>query len=499
MNNFRACLGIIFPVLFIVLLTGCSSEDRHPDGSSDTDGDTDSDTDGDSDSDADADSDTDSDADTDSDTDVDSDTDSDSDTDTDTDSDTDSDSDTETDKPLIDRLDVAKIPVPEGVKEGVRNWRIWGTSSLHVAPVFVVPLNDGHTLVGYTTDSGSTLTPRVSHLDAEDALVDTLELDAGYECRGLAAESNDTFAALLWDNSNDQIFVKQFDLSGTAGWTTELVNSDNNPTDFGIGESRLEFGNSTYGAYYHVHSDSGHEGDTLKWVDASSGAESTGWSWGCSHSMSNLLRFNAALSEFLPVCVTDCYPGTSGDFTTSSQGGIYLNHRDGKVMDVDAGCNGDVAGEIGSAALAPNGWKLVFNAHQNPMTPGQNSYNPSTMNQDIGFSSVDSDLNASDVVWLTDTADINEADATIARWEPAGDHREQYVLGWVEPASSRTYKLARVDASGNVIEGPVDITLIAQWGRRDDPMRQHENRDIVWAWFEDPGSTTLHFARLNSN
>src|SRR5690606_2253514 len=133
---------------------------------------------------------------------------------------------------------------------------------------------------------------------------------------------------------------------------------------------------------------SGHEGDTLKWVDAATGAETTGWAWGCSHSMSNLLRYNPDLNGFMPACVTDCFPGTTGDFSTNSQGGIFLNHNKKKVMDVAAGCNGSVAGELGSAALAPDGYKQVFNAHHAPLVKGQQGYDSSTMNQDIGFVSI---------------------------------------------------------------------------------------------------------------
>ncbi len=400
--------------------------------------------------------------------------------------------------PLMDRLEVSQITVPEGVKAGVSNWRIWGTGSLYVAPVFTVPLANCETLVGFTTGSGGSVTARVARLDANDQLVETLVLDTGFECRGLAAEPDGHYAALLWDDSADAIFVRRFDLAGATDWTTELVNGDNTPDDFTIGDSRFEYGDGRYGAYYHVHSTSGHEGDTLKYADAVTGAESTSWTWGCSHSMSNLLRYNTTLDTFLPVCVTDCYPGTSGSFSTNSIGGIYLNHSASKVMDLDAGCNGSVAGEIGSAALAPDGWKLVFNTHQAPATLGQSSYNSSTMNQDIGFSAIATGLGAGAVVWLTNTPSVDEADSSIARWRPAGDTTEQYVVGWSEPSGGYSYKIARVDASGTFLEGPVDISAQAEWGRRDDPFRQQYNGDIVWAWFDAPGSTTLNFARLVS-
>jgi hypothetical protein len=246
-----------------------------------------------------------------------------------------------------------------------------------------------------------------------------------------------------------------------------------------------------------VHSQSGHEGDTLKYVDLT-GKQSTTWTWGCSHSMSNLLRYNGDDKKFMPACVTDCYPGTtSSDFPTGSIGGVYINNRN-KVLDVDAGCNGSVAGELGGGAVAPSGWKIVFNAHQAPATLGQSSYSTSTMNQDIGFAGIAAGLTSGGVVWLTTTASINEADSGIERWTPSDDATEQYVAGWAETSSPYVYKLGRVDAAGKFLEGPLDITAKAKWGRRDDPFRAHGNGDIVWAWFDAASSTTMHFARLRS-
>jgi hypothetical protein len=375
---------------------------------------------------------------------------------------------------------------------------------LRVAPVYIAPLANCGTLVCYTSGSASAPNARLVRLDGADRLAGALDLGAGLECRGLAAEADGHFAALLWDNSTDRIYVRRFDLAGTQSWSTELTNADNHPTDFGLGESRLEHGGGRYGAYYHVHSDSGHEGDTLKFTDAASGAQTTQWAWGCSHSMSDLLSYHPQANSFLPVCVTDCYPGTSGsNFPTDSIGGIYTDNRN-RVMNVPAGCNGSVAGELGGAAIAPVGWKVVFNAHQGAVTMGDRSYNTSTMNQDIGFASIAMNHTVSGaVVWLTTTSGINEADSAMARWQPEGDATEQYVVGWAEPGASATapaaaYRLARVGATGSFLEAPVDVAARARWGQRDDPFRVHVNRDVVWAWFDSAGATTLRFARLRS-
>lgn len=401
------------------------------------------------------------------------------------------------DTPLNERLSVTDVSVAAGAKAGVSNWRIWGRESLGVAPVFTVPLANCGMLVGYTSGDQNAPTAHVVVLDAGDEVQATYDLGS-YELRGLAAEPDGHFGALLWDDGSDRIYVGRYDFAGTTTWPLEeLTNASNTPDDFGIGDSRLEFGGGEYGAYYHVHSDSGHEGDTLKWVDAATGTESTGWSWGCSHSMSAVLRYNASDGAFMPACVTDCYPGTSGmPFSSTSIGGIYVNHNDAKIIDVDAGCNGSVAGELGTAAVAPSGWKVVFNAHQAAATLGQSSYDPNTMNQDIGFVSVDAGHNPGAVVWLTSTDGVDEADASIARFAPEGDAAEQYVVGWVEDGT--TYRLARIASDGSPLEGPIDVTATAKWGRRDDPFRAHAHGDVVWSWFDGAGDTTLHVARVVS-
>jgi hypothetical protein len=393
------------------------------------------------------------------------------------------------------------VTVSAGVKAGVRNWSIWRQRNLVVAPVFTAPLSTCDALVCFTSGTASAPVTHVVRLNANDELDTELVTEAGFECRGLAAGDGGTFGVLLWNdeaNANppvDTIAIRRYDSAGMELGTTELVNDDNHPTDFGIGESRLEFGQGRYGAYYHVHSLSGHEGDTLKWVDATSGAETTGWDWGCSHSMSNVLRYNAGANGFMNACVTDCYPGTEGEnFETDALGGIYLNRRE-KILDVDAGCNGSVAGELGSAALSPNGFKIVFNAHQAPATLGENSYTDA-MNQDIGFTSVTGTTMPGAVVWLTTTADVDESDSSIALYQPPGAP-EQYLVGWVE-GDGDAYKLAVVSPAGAIVEAPIDVTATVHWGRRDDPFRRASDGDVVWAWFDQAGSTTLNLGRVES-
>jgi hypothetical protein len=402
---------------------------------------------------------------------------------------------------LAERIGVTDVNLPAAIKPGTRNLRVWTSSMLKVSPIFTVPLANCGTLIGVTTGASASPNARAVRLDAMDKPVATYDLGAMLELRGLAAEPDGHFAALLWNGTTDQIWVKRYDLMGKELFSTELVNKkndaiDNSPTDFSIGEARMEYGAGKYGAYYHVHSMSGHEGDTLKFVAADTGAEMTTWAWGCSHSMSNLLTFNAMSNNFLASCVTDCYPGTTGsDFATTSKGGIYTENRN-RIMDVAAGCNGMVAGELGGAAAAPSGWKVVFNAHQQPTVLGQMSYDKTMMNQDIGFASIGADKKpVGQVVWLTTTPMVNEADSSIVRFSPMGDAAEQYIVGWLE---GTTYKMARIDATGAFLEQPSDVTSKAKWGQRDDPFRTHTNGDIVWSWADAANAPAIKFARLRS-
>jgi hypothetical protein len=140
--------------------------------------------------------------------------------------------------PLTSRVSTSTLTVPAGVKPGELSWRVWGESSLGVAPVYTVPLANCQTLVCYTTGTGDAVSGTseayVALLDAGDNLVGNADLGA-FECRGLAAESDGHYAALLWAQgtatdctdftANGRMYVKRYAADGTASWSTELVDN----------------------------------------------------------------------------------------------------------------------------------------------------------------------------------------------------------------------------------------------------------------------------------
>lgn len=94
---------------------------------------------------------------------------------------------------------------------------------------------------------------------------------------------------LLHDKTNVKMYVRKVSSVGAQVWQVEIQNRVVNyslvnlPTDFHIGDSRMEYGGGKYEVYYHVHSDTGHEGDTAHTV-TDAGVNATLWAWGCSHS-----------------------------------------------------------------------------------------------------------------------------------------------------------------------------------------------------------------------
>eukprot|EP01134_Creolimax_fragrantissima_P002380 CFRG2380T1 len=391
---------------------------------------------------------------------------------------------------IQDSLLTSEIELPMFIKNGGYNFRIWGSKSMGASRIYTEAIAGDNIFVGWTGNDSSAY---VSLISSQNKLVRTDRFQ-NYELRGLVAHDDGTYAVFLWDESatadngidSGRIYLKSVNNAGSVLWSTDIVVDSASPDKFTIGDSRVTYGDSKYGLYFHVGSYSGHEGDALVFVNADDGqiianSESKGFHWGCSHSMSNILSYNpntTTSNHFLPVCVTDCYPGTKGDFDKNSKGGIYVNNQH-FIMDVAGECNGRVAAELGGVALAGASWRMVYNAHQASFEVGQEHDLPG--NQDIAFVKISSDRQLDgQIKWLTNTLN-DEANSAIARFAPASSTSSEYLVGWTENDSA--YKLVLVDDEGNFVgsEGVVDVTDLTRWGERDDPFRTTTSGSVVWA------------------
>jgi len=400
-------------------------------------------------------------------------------------------------------LKVYDIKLGKNISAGVANWRVKGFKPLGIR-LYNSPLPGGDLLIGW---SDSDLVGHVTYLkkDAQKGYVLSRDVSiSGREVRGIAAMKDGSFGVLAWDRTNEtKMFVQKWTkITGSSAPTmtfeAALVNSDNHPTGFGIGDSRMELDdNGEFSVYYHVHSLSGHEGDTYFRVNSATGAVTRIWSWGCSHSMSNLLSYNPRINKTLSICVTDCYPGTPGTvFENISVGGLYT--EDSYLLwKMAGGCNGCVGGEVGMVApLYDGGWVLVFNSHKDYVPIGQDACYNYPYFQDVGLAFVGSNKKlAREVEWLTDT-DANEYDPALARYgafcgretcKNFGQEDQMFMIGW---KSALGTFIGWINSTGSIISGPIDVSkveingvkTVVSWGARDDTWRTLEDGGVSWLY-----------------
>jgi len=389
-------------------------------------------------------------------------------------------------------LRVYNITLPAEMSESYWNFRVQGWDEL-TPRLYNAPLPGGDLLVGWNDASD---VGRVSYLkkDVEKGYVlkKTVTI-SGRQVRGLAALNDTSFGVLAWVYSSTatstKMYVQKWTKMSASGTPTksfekELTNTDSHPTDFEIGDSRLEIdANGDFYAYYHVHSTDGHEGDTYFSVNSKSGKVTRIWAWGCSHSMSNLLSYHPVLNKTVSICVTDCYPGTSGDFATNSIGGIYTENSN-KIQTMAGGCDGCVGGELGMVApIYSGGWALIFNSHRSSVGKGQAACQ-SSYNQDIGFVVIGKDKKlGTSTVWLTKTSQ-NEVDPGLARYGKFVAS-QTFLVGW-KRGNDRF--LATVNRTGGITAGPYNATVVkydgktypVSWGSRDDTWRTLSDGSVAW-------------------
>lgn len=282
-----------------------------------------------------------------------------------------------------------------------------------------------------------------------------------YRIRGLAVEPNGEYGVLAWDVSQKNINFISVSAKGSISGTYNLPLGDNTvPLEgngFGIGDSRLSFANGTYHAYFHVHSSSGHEGDALYTIK--NGVVTRIWSWGCSHSMSNLLSYNEKTDTMIHVCDSDAYPG-HGMFAENSRTYTLYTHP--------ANERGSSAGDLGGITTYEDGWLMIMNSYQ-PETGG-NTY---TGKQDIGLIWIGKDKKRTNVKFLTSTDDVDELNGCIATYSVD----KSFLVGY---SSGSRYYLGIADREGMMLKDFEDVTSMTKWGDRDDSFRRMKSGKIFW-------------------
>jgi hypothetical protein len=370
--------------------------------------------------------------------------------------------------PLESRISAWTLTLPQSLEANTNSWCTWTYCSIGPR-LYLAPRSDGSYLVGWTDNFGNGHVSTVS-----GPSISATHNFAGNRVRGLVAHTDGTYAVLL--KSGATLSLSKRAANGSSTWTTAL-NSTIAEDSSTLGGHRLAYGGGIYAAYWAVHGISGnyngHEGDQLTFVNDSGVKQSAGWSWGCSHSMAELVGYHSNDAAFTAFCSTDCYPNPPG---------LTMNNR-WSIYEGDGNCGGLVSVQLGQMEEAETGWKILFNAQDTA----------SSVAFGIGLATVVSGQSPS-VVWLTATSGTDERDPAMARI--GSGTPEQYLVGW-RTKSNGAFHLGVINASGVFLEGPEQMSPSGPgWGNRDDSFQATPGGEVAWVE-GNTGSTTLTLYRYS--
>ncbi len=364
--------------------------------------------------------------------------------------------------PIESRIAITTFTLPQSLEGSSFSWCTWGTCYLGPR-LYLAPRADGSYLIGWSDNSGNGHVSIVS-----GSSISATHDFAGNRVRGVVAHDDGTYVVLLKNGAT--LYLSKRAVNGSAIWTTNL-NTTIAEDSSSLGDHRLTYGGGYYCAYWAVHGISGlyagHEGDQLTFVNDSGAIQGGGWSWGCSHSMAELVGYHSISNGFTAFCSTDCYPDPPG-LTMNNSTSIYEG---------DGNCGGLVSVQLGQMAESEVGWKIVFNAED---TADSIAYG-------VGLATAGGGLTPS-VVWLTNTDGTYERDPVMARI--GSGTPERYLVGW-KTTNDGAFHLGVINGTGAFLEGPEQLSPSGPgWGNRDDSFRPTPGGSV--AWVEGvAGSTSL--------
>ncbi|MFH2005067.1 MAG: hypothetical protein ABI333_00640 [bacterium] len=209
-------------------------------------------------------------------------------------------------------------------------------------------------VVAWAATDGIHVTP----LDGDDQRAGVDLVVEGSRVFGVEATAADI--ALLVSRPPDYMTFTRVDHQGAVLASADLVGGGDHGVEgvewfgeFATTGRLVARDDGTYAAYHALHrhwpDGVGHQGDTLRLLDAAAQPLGGGWGWGCSHSMDQRIAFGS--TGLVPICIADCYPGK----------GIYYNHNQALITeDPAANCAGGYTTALGGLVAVADGFWLVF-------------------------------------------------------------------------------------------------------------------------------------------
>lgn len=301
----------------------------------------------------------------------------------------------------------------------------------------------------------------ITTLDAQGAPVGSDIVVAALEPFGLVADG-DLF--LLAARAPDFMTFFRLDTTGAIEASVDLVGGGDHMVEgvewFGefARTGRLaRTGPGQFAAYFALHRRwpdmIGHQGDTLRLLDADGSPIAAGWGWGCSHSLDQLLGTND--TAFAPICISDCYP----------EKGVFYNHDQTMLIDdPSANCMGGYTTLLGGIAGVEDGFWVALGKQG-----------------EAGYEMQLSKLDTSGAVAATVPLGASASGARRLASYDGG-----LLLGASEGGATT---LQRYDLAGAAVGQPE--TVAASLPLQD--ITSLSNGEVAWAWTE---GSTLEVARV---
>ncbi|ELP89351.1 hypothetical protein EIN_287870 [Entamoeba invadens IP1] len=359
-----------------------------------------------------------------------------------------------------------EVTLPVNLLGGEYTFRTYtqGTFSVRLFPSSDA---NNNIYIGYTDTNGLGTVIKVK---AKTNTILRTDKFTGYSVRGLTVKDDGSYGVFLWNTEAGSIYFSKVDSSGQILFTKNLdLRNLYYPSSvpargdkgYGIGDSRLNYGNGLFHAYTHTHSDEGHEGDALFTI-SDDGTVKTIWGWGCSHMTSGLQGWNSQTNTMIHICDSDAYPAF-GMFAEADRSNTLYTHI--------ANMGGYSGGELGGVVENGDGWLLIMNS----ITPevvhnGVPVYTPNGV-QDIGVVSIGKNKKRTNVNFIKQNAQTKN-NGCIAKYG------EKFLVGYTE--DNTKFYLGTIDSSATMKDQFEEVTDVTGWGDRDDSFRSLNSGNIFW-------------------
>lgn len=226
----------------------------------------------------------------------------------------------------------------------------------------------------------------------------------------------------------------------------------------------LAWNGERYAAYFGVHR-GGHEGDALRFVTPDGRSLAGGWSWGCSHSID--MRVISVDKQFMPLALSDAYPGT----------GIWFNHNKKRVAYCWGDWRGATGARIGGFIALGDSMFVAYSSKQG----GRRHWSAALANL------ARKAPHQQTIKRYVHDANVDQLNVKLARFGS-----DQMIISWRDKGSTAR-RFQRYDTQAKAV-GPAEQLAVLASPRDDIKTDAHGN--LVWAFARKDKPQKLFIARL---